>query len=151
MQSVVDFPTAARIHVGLASSDMEASTAFYRLLLGEGPSKERDGYAKFEPADPPVNLTLNRSAQSKPAEMHFGVQVKSTEEVAAAAERFRAAGYETDAQDSVECCYAVQDKVWVSDPDGNRWEIFVVTDNDARSYGACCGEESEPAEVGCCS
>lgn len=138
MQSAVEFSTRTRIHVALEASDVERSTEFYRLLLGEDPSKIRDGYAKFEPADPPVNLTLNRAPEARPASSHFGVQVKSTEAVQEAAERFRKAGYQTDAEDGVECCYSVQDKVWVSDPDGNRWEIFVVIDNEAPSYGQCC-------------
>jgi hypothetical protein len=24
------------------------------------------------------------------------------------------------------CCYAVQDKVWVHDPDGAPWEVYTV-------------------------
>jgi len=144
MKSAVEFSTDTRIHVALEASDVERSTEFYRLLLGEQPSKVREGYAKFEPADPPVNLTLNRAPRARPASSHFGVQVKSTEAVQKATERFREAGYPTETEDAVECCYAVQDKVWVSDPDGNRWEIFVVIDNEAQNYGACCdGAEPE--------
>jgi len=149
MQSAVEFATNTRIHVALEASDVERSTAFYQMLLGEGPSKERDGYAKFEPADPPVNLTLNRAPNARPASSHFGIQVKSTEAVAEATERFRRAGYETETEDAVECCYAVQDKVWVADPDGNRWEVFVVLNNDAASYGECCsGAEPELVRLG---
>lgn len=149
MQSAVEFKTETRIHVALDASDVEKSIDFYRMLLGEEPSKKRDGYAKFEPADPPVNLTLNQTPAARPAASHFGVQVKSSEAVAEAAQRFRRAGYETETEDEVECCYAVQDKVWVADPDGNRWEVFVVLDNDAPGYGQCCGEaEPELVQLG---
>ena len=148
MQSAVDFPTRTRIHVALEAADMEPTIGFYRTLLGEEPTKIRPGYAKFEPADPPVNLTLNHSPGAKPAASHFGVQVKSTEAVEEAKKRLTEAGYETETEDSVECCYAIQDKVWASDPAGNRWEVFVVVDNDAKSYGSCCGVEQELVSLG---
>jgi hypothetical protein len=31
---------------------------------------------------------------------------------------------------STDCCYALQDKIWVTDPNGYRWEIFVVKVGD---------------------
>ena len=147
-QSAVEFATKTRIHVAWEASDIERSIAFYTTLLGEQPTKVRPGYAKFEPADPPVNLTLNLNPQAKPAASHFGVQVKSTEAVAEAAKRLELAGFPTETEDQVECCFAVQDKVWASDPAGNRWEVFVVLDNDAASYGACCGHEPELVGIG---
>ncbi len=153
MQSAVQFPTKTRIHVALNASDIEASIAFYSTLFGEGPTKTRPGYAKFEPADPPVNLTLNHATPAagptpRASASHFGVQVKSAEAVADAVERFRQAGLQTETEDAVECCYAVQDKVWVSDPDGARWEVFVVLDNDAPSYGACCETQAALVSLG---
>lgn len=149
-QSAVEFATRTRIHVALEAADVDRSIAFYQTLLGEAPSKVRPGYAKFEPADPPVNLTLNLNPQAQPAASHFGVQVKSTEAVAEAARRMEAAGFPTEAEDQVECCYAVQDKVWATDPTGNKWEVFVVLDNDATSYGACCGNETELVGISSC-
>lgn len=143
MQSAVEFATQTRIHVALESRDVERSIEFYRTLFGVGPTKVRSGYAKFEPADPPVNLSLNASAQARPASSHFGVQVKSTEAVQEAIARFEAAGLETEVEDQVTCCYAVQDKVWVKDPDGNAWEVFVVLEGDTPEHGKagegqCC-------------
>jgi len=153
MQSAIEFATNTRIHVALESKDVERSVAFYRTLFGVEPTKVRPGYAKFEPADPPVNLSLNASADARPAASHFGVQVKSTEAVQEAIARFEAAGLPTEVEDQVTCCYAVQDKVWVKDPDGNAWEVFVVVDADAPVHGKaqegeCCAPEPTLVTLG---
>jgi catechol 2,3-dioxygenase-like lactoylglutathione lyase family enzyme len=142
-ESIIDFPGSRRIHVALAVTDLARSRAFYRALLDVEPSKVRPGYVKFEPDDPSVNLTLNEVAtvDAPVAPAHFGVQVMSTDAVLAAARRLREAGLETDAEQRTTCCYAVQDKVWVTDPDGHHWEVFVVLDDAAtraEADAACC-------------
>jgi catechol 2,3-dioxygenase-like lactoylglutathione lyase family enzyme len=144
MQSAVEFATNARIHVALETSDMERAIAFYSTLFGQDPTKLRPGYAKFEVAEPPVNLALNAAAKAHPAggASHFGVQVKSTDAVQQAKLRFEAAGLPVEVEEHVTCCWAVQDKVWVRDPDGNAWEVFVVL-ADAPAHGkadadVCC-------------
>lgn len=145
-ESAVKFATQSRIHVALAVSDLERSIAFYQILFGQGPTKTRPGYAKFEVAEPPVNLALNAvggATGPNNATAHFGVQVKSTSAVTAFEQRFAAAGVSTRDEQHVDCCYAVQNKFWATDPDGNRWEVFVVLDDAGTSYapsasGACC-------------
>lgn len=146
--SAVDFPGRFRLHVALNVSDLERAKRFYEVLFGESPSKERPRYAKFEPADPSVNLALNEVDGPVAVEggsAHFGVQVKSVTEVHAAIERFKAAGIETIMEEATTCCYAVQDKVWAVDPDGHKWEVFVVLDADAKdelyAQSGCCGPE----------
>ena len=155
---VANFPGTARIHVGLAVRDVAQSTRFYRILFGEAPVKERPGYAKFEPQDPSVNLSLNQVPEPD-SELslasHFGVQVKSSEAVDEATARFREAGLGTTVEKSSVCCYARQDKVWIVDPDGNRWEIFVVLDPDVSHQKdddiECCAAPNSPCgEVSCC-
>ena len=143
-ESAVEFGTNSRIHMGLAVKNLERSVAFYRTLFGQEPTKTRPRYAKFEVAEPPVNLALNEvggaTGPNNPV-AHFGVQVKSTEAVNAVADRLRDAGLETAVEDNVTCCYAVQNKVWATDPDGNKWEVYVVLDNDGarhQSASACC-------------
>lgn len=152
-QSAVDFPGSYRIHMGLAVSDLERSKRFYETLFGQPPTKQRPGYAKFEPTDPSVNLSLSQSqigkdAKSLPA--HYGIQVKSSQAVADAVERFRAADLAPRIEEQAACCYAVQDKAWVQDPDGNAWEVFVVTDADSPKRkdeaSSCC----EAAGAACC-
>lgn len=157
--SAVEFPGQSRLHVGLAASDLERSEAFYTLLLGDEPSKRRPGYVKYEPEDPSVNLTLNEAAKSTERQggpTHFGVQVKTTDAVLAAIERFKAAGIKVDVEESTTCCYAVQDKMWATDPDGNRWEVFVVLEADSPTRNGddstCCPDEKDSAskESVCC-
>ncbi|MBI1354644.1 MAG: glyoxalase/bleomycin resistance/dioxygenase family protein [Acidobacteria bacterium] len=153
MQSAVEFAANTRVHIALDSKDVERSIAFYRILFAQEPTKVRPGYAKFEVADPALNLSLNASATARPAASHFGVQVKSSEAVAEATERFRAAGLATEIEENVTCCYAVQDKVWVKDPDGNAWEIFVVLEADTAEHGKaqegqCCAPEPALVTLG---
>lgn len=163
MQTAVDFPGTSRIHIALATQSLGPAKAFYEVLFGVAPTKIRPGYVKFEPADPSVNLTLNEvlapEGPSRPVS-HFGVQVRSTEAVQQAKARLEAAGLPTLVEESTSCCYAVQDKVWVQDPDGNRWEVFVVTQADVAQAqsdaNACCAPASpavSPAPApatGCC-
>lgn len=170
--SAVSFETPERIHIALMVQDVARSTDFYRILFGMAPTKVKDDYVKFEVVSPPVNLTLNQVAEPVPLHpsMHFGIQVKSTDAVLSAIKRYEGEGLSTQVEDQTTCCYAVQDKVWVSDPDGHPWEIFVVTDahSDVHSLPnegapvtaeACCtpeaksSAESAPAktEARCCT
>jgi catechol 2,3-dioxygenase-like lactoylglutathione lyase family enzyme len=146
-ESAVQFATASRIHIALAVGDLEKSVTFYRTLFGQGPTKTRPGYAKFEVAEPPVNLALNAvGGATGPgnAVAHYGIQVKSIAAVDAAERRLIAAGLATRDEREVTCCFAVQTKVWATDPDGNKWEVYVVTDDDGAhhqsSQSACCPE-----------
>ena len=152
MQSAVEFSTHTRIHIALEASDVGRSAEFYGVLFGQAPTKMRPGYVKFEVADPPVNLSLNAAPERRRTQgvSHFGVQVKSTEAVEEAKRRLAGAGLPVETEENTTCCWAVQDKVWARDPDGNDWEVFVVLDAGApvhsRSAGesACCAPDSEP-------
>jgi catechol 2,3-dioxygenase-like lactoylglutathione lyase family enzyme len=157
-ESAVQFETASRIHLGLAVNDLERSVAFYRVLLGQAPTKTRPGYAKFEVPQPPVNLSLNQApGETGPSNAisHFGIQVKSIAAVQSAAERLAAAGVATWTEENVTCCYAVQNKVWATDPDGNKWEVYVVLDDQGAqrhsSQGDCCTEPPTGEEACCVS
>ncbi|KYF68750.1 glyoxalase [Sorangium cellulosum] len=140
-------------HISLNISNIDASVAFYEKAFGVGATKRRPGYAKFDLASPSLNLTMQEAPRTGINASHFGVQVASTEDVIEARRRFEAAGLKTFTEEDTACCYAVQDKVWVEDPDGNSWEVFVVkgeaavmgsqpampAKNDAaKSDAACC-------------
>lgn len=149
-ESAVQFETNSRIHMGLAVQNLERSVAFYRTLFGQKPTRTQPHYAKFEVAEPPVNLSLNEvGGETGPnnAVAHFGIQVKSSEAVREVADRLAKVGIATETERNVTCCYAVQSKIWATDPDGNKWEVYVVLDNDGAhhhsSADACCMEVAE--------
>src|SRR5215470_8662640 len=136
-----------KAHMALNVKNVEQSLAFYKKMLGIEPSKVRTGYAKFDLQNPPLNLTLNEAAfGERGALSHLGIQVASTEDVLATRERWRAAGLATRDEMRTDCCYAVQDKTWVSDPDGNQWEVFVVLEDNLPEKRVTL-----TAETGCCS
>jgi len=159
-ESAVQFETESRIHMGLAVGNLERSVAFYATLFDQGPTKTRPHYAKFEVAEPPVNLALNEvGGMTGPnnSVAHFGIQVKSTDVVGRFADRLKAAGLDTAIEEKVTCCYAVQNKVWATDPDGNKWEVYVVLDNDRTQHRSsqsdCCADNPDCCDdkTECCT
>ena len=138
-----------KVHVALNTPRFDESVRFYRTFLGLEPVKHKPGYAKFDVAEPGLNLTLNASADVAAGALnHLGIQVASTAAVKEAAVRLQSEGLATFEEANVECCYALQDKIWVTDPNGYRWEVFVVKVGDtsaapstaASSTDACCAE-----------
>jgi catechol 2,3-dioxygenase-like lactoylglutathione lyase family enzyme len=151
-----------KAHLAINVTDVEASIEFYKKMLGIEPSKVRTGYAKFDVANPPLNFTLNQVAFSGAGALsHLGIQVASTDDVLAMKKSWEEAGLVPREEMQTTCCYALQDKAWVNDPDGNEWEVFtVIEDNlaEAKSNDASCcvptftaidGTKKEPA-VACC-
>jgi catechol 2,3-dioxygenase-like lactoylglutathione lyase family enzyme len=135
---------ALKAHLALNVRDVDASLGFYRKLLGLEPSKVRTGYAKFDVQNPPLNLTLNQHAfNERGALSHLGIQVSSTQDVLAIRERWTRAGLLTRDEMQTSCCYALQDKAWVRDPDGNEWEVFVVLEDNLAETSPCdCGTDA---------
>ncbi len=128
-------------HIALNVTNVERSIEFYRALFGIEPSKVRSAYAKFDVDNPPLNLTLNQGpVTDRGALSHLGIQVPSTQEVIAIAETWRQAGLEARDEMQTACCFAVQDKVWASDPDGYEWEAFTVLQDNLpeAGSGSCC-------------
>ena len=120
-------PAMSRVQLALNVSDLDAAVEFYSRLFGAEPAKRRPGYANFAIAEPPLKLVLMENPAAGGGTLnHLGVEVESTDEVAAATRRLAGEGLATDVEENVTCCYAVQDKVWVSDPDGARWEVYTV-------------------------
>jgi len=139
MESNQTVVKALKAHLALNVRDVTASIEFYRKMLGIEPSKVRTGYAKFDVQNPPLNLTLNQSSfGERGALSHLGIQVASTEDVAVMREKWAGAGLITRDEMQTNCCYALQDKTWVHDPDGNQWEAFVVLQDNLMESPACC-------------
>lgn len=139
----------SRVQLALNVSDVDAAAAFYEKVFGTPPAKRRPGYANFAITDPPLKLVLIENTGSGPLN-HLGVEVEGTPEVNAATDRFVEEGLTTWAEQGVECCYARQDKAFVSDPDGTEWEFYTVLADspvmqpDTTTAAACCDTE-EPA------
>ena len=138
----------SRIQLALDVDDLEASIAFYTTLLGAGPAKRRPGYANFAVAEPPLKLVLLENPGRGGGLNHLGVEVDSSEQVRAESARLSEAGLLTDEQRSTTCCYATQDKVWATGPDGERWEVYAVL-ADSQEFGVS-PEHSQPAEAPAC-
>ena len=123
----------SRVQLALRVADLEASIDFYSRLFDTAPAKRRPGYANFAIAEPPLKLVLLEGAAGEQTRMdHLGIEVESTDLVTAATARLADAGLATAVEDNTTCCYAVQDKVWVTGPGSEPWEVYTVT-GDARA------------------
>ena len=117
----------SRVQLALRVADLEASIDFYSRLFDTTPAKRRPGYANFAVAEPPLKLVLIEGRPGEPTRMdHLGVEVEDSALVAAASRRLSEAGLATRAEDDTTCCYAVQDKVWVTGPGEEPWEVYTV-------------------------
>lgn len=153
----------SRVQLALNVSDIGRAVAFYSKLFGTGPAKTRPGYANFAVADPPLKLVLFENAAGRASGIggalnHLGVEVETPLSVAEASTRLAGEGLSTTEELETTCCFAVQDKVWVEDPDGTPWEIYTVL-SDAPEMErqeapprACSPSEdaSDSATIGCC-
>lgn len=150
----------SRVQLALNVIDIDAAVGFYSKLFSTEPAKVRPGYANFAIADPPLKLVLIENKDATDTINHLGVEVFSTDEVAAAQRRLADQGLVTAVEDEVACCYAVQDKVWVDAPGGEAWEIYTVLSDVEMPAGQlrmvepgadamCCDGAPEPA-ARCC-
>jgi len=141
----------SRVQLALRVADLDAAVDFYGKLFAAEPAKRRPGYANFSIAEPPLKLVLLEGTDDEPTRLdHLGVEVESTDEVSAATSRLSGVGLDTRVQDETTCCYAVQDKVWVTGPGGEPWEVYTVLadhrgdlegQKDFALTAACDGEE----------
>ena len=155
----------SRVQLALNVADIDEAVEFYSKLFGSKPNKRRPGYANFAVADPPLKLVLIESSVDRGhgtlgALNHLGVEVETTEQVTATAGRLSGEGLATTTEEATSCCYAVQDKVWVEDPNGAPWEIYTVLADDPDTpstekpagVAACCAGTSIAAteSAACC-
>jgi catechol 2,3-dioxygenase-like lactoylglutathione lyase family enzyme len=114
-----------RPHISLNVKDVSQSIEFYQKMFGTKPQKQTNTYAKFDLKNPALNFSMQTNTDISKVN-HFGIEVDSADSVKVWEQLFIARGLLTLPEDNVECCFALQDKVWVKDPDGNTWEIFFV-------------------------
>ncbi len=140
-----------KTHISLNVGNVAESVEFYKKMFGIEPLKLKSDYAKFDVANPPLNLTMNQISVEKGGSLsHLGLQVETSEEVIEMTKRWNESGLRTLEEMQTDCCYAMQDKTWVSDPDGNKWEVFVVlgnTEDKDIAASACCTPTAKPVNI----
>ena len=141
-----------RVQLALNVSDLDAAVEFYSKLFASEPAKVRPGYANFVVAEPPLNLVLIEGSGQPGSLNHLGVEVEDRSAVSSAQSRLAQQDLATASEEGVACCYAVQDKVWVDDPDGAPWEIYTVIDNaDVPAGELRTAEPPESSAAACCA
>ncbi|MGV9330742.1 ArsI/CadI family heavy metal resistance metalloenzyme [Nocardia sp. NPDC003726] len=157
----------SRIQLALNVDDIDQAVAFYSTLFATEPAKRKPGYANFAVTDPPLKLVLIENPGHGGSVNHLGVEVETSEKVHAEIARLSEAGLFTEEQLATTCCFATQDKVWITAPDKERWEVYTVladsetfgtapeltgaaTPSDAEAVQACCGTAEEAAAEGAC-
>lgn len=136
----------ARVQLALNVSDIDASVDFYSKLFATEPAKRQPGYANFAITEPPLKLVLIENPAARGGGVmgalnHLGVEVSTPQEVQQATGRLSGEGLSTEVQESTTCCFAVQDKVWVNDPDGAPWEYYTVLADASDEVGLGCSTE----------
>jgi catechol 2,3-dioxygenase-like lactoylglutathione lyase family enzyme len=161
-----------RVQLALNVDDIDQAVAFYSRLFNAEPAKRRPGYANYALDEPALKLVLIENPGHGGSLNHLGVEVASTDEVVAATRRYAAEGMTTRVEDGTTCCYALQDKVWVTGPGGEQWEVYTVladagADLEGKttaelglvpavaSTGGCCGntqtEDGAATTTACCA
>jgi catechol 2,3-dioxygenase-like lactoylglutathione lyase family enzyme len=148
----------SRVQLALNVSDLDQAIDFYAKLFASEPAKVRPGYANFAIADPPLKLVLIESADTRGTGVtgalnHLGVEVDNPAQVAQASGRLSGEGLDTLDQQETTCCFAVQDKVWVEDPDATPWEVYTVladapVESGLAGDGTCCASVEVDAASG---
>jgi len=145
-----------RPHISLDVQNVPASVEFYQKIFGVAPQKQTTDYAKFDLTAPALNLALVSSTGAVSAVNHLGIEVESTDEIAAWKQRLLEQGILEKVEDNIACCFARQDKLWFTDPDGNPWEVFTVHEQLAvtgtlKNTGCCVPKSSGVAQPAACA
>ena len=148
----------SRLQLALNVSDIDQGVDFYSRLFGVTPHKRRPGYANFEVADPPLKLVLFEAGADAERLNHLGVEMTTIEQVGQTTGRLQSEGLDPDLDPDTTCCFATQEKAWVTDPDGSRWEVYTITDDDPDGLGvegeegaACAASaDGEESAAACC-
>jgi len=155
----------SRVQLALNVNDLDEAIAFYSKLFNTAPAKVKPGYANFTVAEPPLKLVLLENPGQGGTMNHLGVEVATSEQVHAEIARLSGEGLFTDEEIGTTCCFATQDKVWVTGPAGEKWEVYTVL-ADSETFGTspqhldpgagapCCGSQADdqpaPAATSCC-
>ncbi|MEM9103742.1 MAG: VOC family protein [Pseudomonadota bacterium] len=144
----LEFPTELRPKIAIKVSNLKRSKIFYHALFNRRATIDKDKTAHFRPYNPSVDLILQEDATAQARDGHFGIQLKSTQDIERYKKRITEAGFSVITEEAeTACCYSVSNKAWVNDPDGNQWEVFVVTGEN--SSDVRCGDSCACEAGGC--
>jgi catechol 2,3-dioxygenase-like lactoylglutathione lyase family enzyme len=142
-----------KMHLNLSTTDLEKSVAFYTALLNAKPVKNLTDYALFVTDEPGLELALDlRETARATTDAHYGIFVETVDEVERAITRFLTAGLTSSIEREETCCYANQTKVWATDPESRRWEVYAVHEDTEDRDGentTCCASDGTPRS--CCA
>jgi catechol 2,3-dioxygenase-like lactoylglutathione lyase family enzyme len=144
-----------RPHISLDVRDVPASVAFYQKVFAVPPQKQTADYAKFDLVTPSLNLSLVSATGAISSVNHLGIEVETLDEIVAWKLRLREQGLLERVEENTACCFARQDKLWFSDPDGNAWEVFTVHEQLAvtgslKATGCCVPKSRGASEPAAC-
>ena len=132
----------SRVQLALNVDDLDEAIAFYSKLFNTEPAKVKPGYANFAVVEPPLKLVLLENRGHGGTLNHLGVEVATSDTVHAEIARLTDEGLFAQEELNTTCCFAAQDKVWVTSPSGERWEVYtVLADSDTFGSNAdqtCC-------------
>jgi catechol 2,3-dioxygenase-like lactoylglutathione lyase family enzyme len=145
-----------RPHLSLDVRNVPASVEFYRKVFGLAPQKQAADYAKFDLKEPSLNLSLMSSTGTVSSVNHLGIEVESVDDIAMWKQRLLEQGILEKVEESIACCFARQDKLWFTDPDGNAWEVFTVHEQLAvtgtlKNTGCCVPKSSGATQPAACA
>jgi len=146
-----------RPHLSLDVRNVPSSVEFYQKVFGVAPQKQTADYAKFDLTAPALNFSMLSTTDRISAVNHLGIEVETANEIATWKQRLRDQSILEEVEDNITCCFARQDKLWFTDPDGNHWEVFIVHEQLAvtgalKTTGCCVPKNastSEPVACGC--
>lgn len=156
METTEHRKTLPRPHLSLDVRNVPASVAFYRKVFGSDPQKQTDDYAKFDLTEPALNFSLVSTAGTVSRVNHLGIEVRSADDMAAWKQRLQDEGILERVEDDIACCFARQDKLWFTDPDGNAWEVFTVLEQlpvsgPLKGSGCCVPKSRDSVQPATCA
>jgi lactoylglutathione lyase len=139
----------SRVQLALNVNNLDEAVQFYSKLFNTQPAKLKDGYANFAVAEPPLKLVLFENPGMGGTINHLGVEVESSDTVHTEIARLAGEGLFTEEEMDTTCCFAAQDKVWVTGPAGEKWEVYTVL-ADSETFGAT-SEPADARQTACCA
>jgi len=140
-----------RVQLALNVDQLDEAITFYSKLLNTPPAKVQPGYANFAVPEPPLKLVLIENPGQGGSLNHLGIEVESSDAVQAEIARLTDEAMFTEEEIGTTCCFATQDKVWVTGPGGERWEVYtVLADSETFGTGPQRLDSAAPGQVACC-